>query len=278
MRNILPFILAASLSAILPVSCNQAGTRPKVETRTLGDSTKYVTFKMDIDLPAPGKGAASVMREEAISILDEQLGHITTYESERMFPPFDGDRNDTDALLGYYSSLAFGLAAKEAQEDASGWVEDFPTWEYDYSFKKIGEGERYIVFYSSNYIYMGGAHGGITGAGGITFDRRTGKRVAPVIDASSTKDIQPLLIKGLLQYYKENDVEMSGDELLEGLFIEDGIIPLPAWDPYPTEDGLVFTYQQYEIASYAEGMPSFVMDFKDAAPFLTPEARAVLGL
>jgi hypothetical protein len=39
----------------------------------------------------------------------------------------------------------------------------------------------------------------------------------------------------------------------------------------------VFTYQQYEIASYAEGMPSFVVPYPDIEPFLTPEAKA-LGL
>ncbi len=288
-------MVAASVCA-LALSCNQGRKASTIETRSYEDTTKYVSLKMDIDLPAPKEGAESQMRNEVVSILDDQLCHITTYEDEKVFPSYEGDRNDTDALLGYYREQAFKALSQAAKDDADeriGYlmaddelseeeftqaVEDFPTWDYDYSFKKIDETDKYTVFFSRNYIYMGGAHGGITGAGGITFDRKTGKRIDPMIDPSSTKEIQPLLIKGLLQYYKDMEVEMTESDLLENLFIEDGIIPLPGWTPYPSAEGLVFTYQQYEIASYAEGMPSFTLPFAEVAPFLTPEAKSVLGL
>ncbi|MBQ9713332.1 MAG: DUF3298 domain-containing protein, partial [Bacteroidales bacterium] len=155
---------------------------------------------------------------------------------------------------------------------------NFPAWEYDYSFKKIDESDRYVVFYSQYYIYQGGAHGGITGAGGLTFDKKDGHLVETFFDSSSTSEMQPVLIKGLIQYYKDMDIEMSQEDLLSSLHIENGIIPLPVWQPYPTKDGLLFIYQQYEIASYAEGMPSFVLPFAEVAPYLTPDAKAVLGL
>ena len=60
-------------------------------------------------------------------------------------------------------------------------------------------------------------------------------------------------------------------------FMENGIVPLPSWTPYPGEDGLVFVYQQYEIASYAAGMPSFVIPYDRIQPFLTEEARRILS-
>ena len=68
------------------------------------------------------------------------------------------------------------------------------------------------------------------------------------------------------------------DELKESLFIEDGFIPLPSWPLYPSDEGLNFVYHQYEIASYAEGMPSFTVPYADIEPFLTPAARELLGL
>ena len=40
----------------------------------------------------------------------------------------------------------------------------------------------------------------------------------------------------------------------------------------------MFTYQQYEIASYAAGMPEFTIPFEDLFPYLTPEAKALVGL
>jgi hypothetical protein len=40
----------------------------------------------------------------------------------------------------------------------------------------------------------------------------------------------------------------------------------------------VFVYQQYEIASYAVGMPSFTVAYDKLLPYLTPEARKVCGV
>ena len=50
---------------------------------------------------------------------------------------------------------------------------------------------------------------------------------------------------------------------------------MPATSPYFTADGIVFTYQQYEIAPYAAGQPSFTLSYKDVASYLTKEAFEV---
>ena len=287
---------AAAVLVFLAASCNSGRKEPLVEKLSLEDTTKYVTFKMDVELPAPVDASSTAIREGIISSLDDQLTRITTYEDERMFPFYEGDHNDTDALLGYYKDQAFSLLSKEAEEDAqerigylmaddelseedfARMIEETPKWECEYSFEKIGETPSYVVYFSRNYIYMGGAHGGITGAGALTFDKSDGHLVEHLIDPSSTVPMQSLLVKGLLGYYSENGVEMNEEELLGSLFIEDGIIPLPGWEPYPEGDSLVFTYQQYEIASYAEGMPSFQLPVNDLLPYLTSEAKAILGL
>ena len=292
-RSIIP---AAVSLLVLAASCNPGHRTPTTEKRFLEDSTKYASLKMDIELPSPVDASSTAIREGIISSLDDQLTRITTYENEKMFPSYEGDHNDTDALLGYYKEQAFSLLAKQAEDDAqerigylmaddelseedlARMIEEAPRWEYEYSFEKIGETPSYVVYFSRNYIYMGGAHGGITGQGGLTFDKSDGHLVEHLIDPSSTIPMQALLVKGLLGYYSEAGVEMKEEELLENLFIEDGIIPLPAWEPYPEGDSLVFTYQQYEIASYAEGMPSFSLPLSDLLPYLSSEAKSLLGL
>ena len=90
--------------------------------------------------------------------------------------------------------------------------------------------------------------------------------------------MQPLLTAGLLRYYADCGYDTTWDDLRESLFIDDGFVPLPSWPLYPSEDGLNFIYQQYEIASYADGMPAFVVPYADMEPFMTPEAKALLGL
>ncbi|MBQ3766026.1 MAG: DUF3298 domain-containing protein [Bacteroidales bacterium] len=110
-------------------------------------------------------------------------------------------------------------------------------------------------------------------------EENDGLTVDKFIDPSSLDAIQPLLRKGLTDYFADGEVEITSEELDDMLFLESAsIIPFPAWTPFPTEDGLVFTYQQYEIAAYAAGMPNFIISYDDVLPYLTPEAKTLLGL
>ncbi len=93
------------------------------------------------------------------------------------------------------------------------------------------------------------------------------------------EDIQPLLVRGLMQYFGEFEAGLTEEDLFGQLMLEEErVIPLPTWDPYPSEAGLVFTYQQYEIASYAAGMPEFVLPYADVKEFLSADAARVFGL
>ena len=153
-----------------------------------------------------------------------------------------------------------------------------PGWEYDFSLSKIDDNGTYAVFLSQDYVYMGGAHGGVTGAGCLTFDKRDGSRIEAFLDPDCVEDIQPLLREGLVSYFSDFEIDITEDNLQEFLLLDGDLIPLPAWQPYPSEDGLVFTYQQYEIAPYAAGMPSFVLPLEGVAPYLTNQARSLLNL
>ncbi|MDE6438615.1 MAG: RsiV family protein, partial [Muribaculaceae bacterium] len=46
--------------------------------------------------------------------------------------------------------------------------------------------------------------------------------------------------------------------------------------PYFMKDGVVFLYQQYEIACYAAGMPACVIPYSALLPFMTPAARELV--
>lgn len=123
---------------------------------------------------------------------------------------------------------------------------------------------------SQTYCYYGGAHGGVSGTGPITFLKSSGQKVDHFISPDAAKAMQPLLRKGLLRYYADCDEPLTDTQLSERLQIEGTIIPLPRHSAYPnaTADSLIFTYQQYEIACYADGMPSFTIAISDLAPYL----------
>ena len=279
MRKYSSIILAAILVMAAAVSCNKAGKALQTRNFHFSDTTEFASLAMDVDLPVGDDAVTAAIRTKLQDVSDDILSRITSYEDERFFPSFEGDRSDVDTFLSYYRDSAFALIGRLSKADAderAAYSEgdyEFPSWSYEFTLKKIADTTAYAVFQSQDYIYMGGAHGGVTGRGCLTFDKKDGHLVEKMLDHDRVLEMQTILQEGLIRYYDEMGVKVEWAELKDQLFIEDGIIPLPGWEPFPSKDGLVFTYQQYEIASYAEGMPSFVVPFNEIAPFMTPEAK-----
>lgn len=268
----------------------------KTETVTMADSAKYAYLTMKVELPMGSDAVSQAIRQQLITILGERLTHVTSFEGEQFYAPFTGNTNNVEEMMGYYCkntmSLLDSLATSDAndriryimedeelsEEEKANRIAEIPGWEYEYRLELVADTTNYIVFLSQDYLYMGGAHGGVGGDGDLTFDKETGKLVKEFLNPACVADIQPLLIEGLLSYFAVEDEQITEDELFDILQIEGRQIPLPSFAPYPTKDGLVFVYQQYEIASYAVGMPSFTVAYDKLLPYLTPEARKVCGV
>ena len=269
-------IFAVWLAVLAAAACRPSGGKDlQTETLNYEDSKAHADLSIKVELPVYGQGAAADrIRASLVEVMDGQLSHIGSYEEERLFPAFEGDFSKTESLVMYYRDKALEAIGQLSQEDYDERVNsieendgltdgqrkeilaDMPGWEYDFSLLKDRETDRYVVFLSQDYVYLGGAHGGVVGRGGLTFDKKEGALVEKMVDSASLDAVQPLLRKGLSQYFS----------------------PFPAWTPYPSEEGLVFTYQQYEIAAYAAGMPEFTVPYADILPYLTPEAKALLDL
>lgn len=296
MKKISCILFTTALAASLLCSCEGIKKQLPTKTWAFSDTTAHSSLSCEVELPSASDKASSAIREELMAVLDGQLGYIVSFEGTRQFEPYSGDRQDTEAYLKYYFDNALKVLERDSADDArqreSYMREDdqmaeeeiaeilagMPGWEYEFSLAKIADTKDYVVFQSQDYVYLGGAHGGVTGAGGITFNRKSGRRVTQVIDPGCAEDIQPMLREGLTDYFAEGGLEVAADSLGDYLLTEGDLIPLPAWQPYPTPDGLVFVYQQYEIAAYAIGMPAFTVPYDKIAAYLTPEAKKILGL
>lgn len=296
MKSRLFLIALAALSLLALGSCDRSGKPVATRSYSYVDSAAHTDLTFELELPESTQGIAGEIRKGLIDILDSRLAFIGSYEGERLFPRYDGDINDTDALIEYYRSNALKALSASADEDyesRKGYIMDdpdyteeekadilnnFPGYEYDFSLTKEYETPRYVVFSSIDYIYLGGAHGGVTGEGSVTYDKRNGLQFTDFLKEDALEPMQPLLLKGLTEYFSDNDGSVTEDNVREFLFLDGDTIPFPVWTPSPTEDGLSFTYQQYEIAAYAMGMPSFIIPFDDVKPFLTPEAIDLLQL
>lgn len=289
-------IVTAAISLLALSGCNNSSKTINTETFTFDDSAKYADVSIKAELPVSSKGVSGAIRKGLIDIMDGQLAFIGSYEGERLFPAYDGNPDQNAAVVDYYRRNAIDMLdsnaasdyeerAKYIQEDEDftdeqkkEMLEDFPRWEYDFTLEKQYETDRYVVFNSTDYVYLGGAHGGITGQGSPTFDKKDGHRVEKFLKDDSLQQMQTLLAAGLVDYFSDEDGSVNAGNVRDYLFLDDETIPFPVWTPHPTEDGLCFVYQQYEIAAYAMGMPSFTIPYEAVKPYLTQEAADLLGL
>lgn len=296
MKKSSAILLPAALAAFFCFSCVHSTGPLQTRVYSYEESTDHASMKFSAELPEGNDRASRAIRENLTGLTDDLLAHIGSYEGERMFDPYDGDTRDTDAYVKYLFDNALKVITDGADEDArqrseyinadAGMDEAgreeilsrMPGWEYEFSLSMISDEDAYAVFQSQDYIYMGGAHGGVTGAGCITFDKKTGNQIEQFLNPGCAADIQPLLRRGLVGYFAEADSQIDDSNLDEYLLLEGDLIPLPSWQPYPSGDGLVFVYQQYEVAPYAAGMPAFTIPFEEIAPYLTPEAKRIIGL
>ena len=268
----------------------------EIENYTFSDSSKYANISIKAVLPVAKDSVSQVIRDSLVNIISNSIRSYQGSQMEDTKPliaKYNGDEKDAKSMLDYYSKEVSKLLNSQAKEDyderVKYWDEDttlteeqrkefkesVTPWDYSMDVTKTSEDSTFVVFNDTEYAYIGGAHGGVFGWGGITFRFSDGSIVKNFLKDNVLKDMQPLLKKGLKEYFNENaDEKIKTDQqLMENLQLSgenDNLIPLPAWTPCPDKDGkgLVFTYQQYEIACYAVGMPSFVLSWEELKPFL----------
>lgn len=270
------------------------------KTFSFKDSCQHLVVSFSLELPMGADSASVQVRDSLIADFmfnALQPSIITGNEKEFGITPYQGDMTDAQAIVDYYGKAEYDFLLKQALSDFNSRIQyldddttmtaeekdqikkEIPQWNFELSIAKTIDTQNFVVYNSQTYIYYGGAHGGVSGSGALTFNKKTGNKINAFLKADATAALQPLIRKGLLHYYSECGETMIDAELSDRLQIFDVIIPQPANTPHPnaTGDSLIFTYRQYEIACYADGMPSFKIATKDLLPHLTAEGKAILN-
>lgn len=276
-------LFAAMALAFAAVSCTSDKVKDiQVNTKEYVDTNSYLSYSLKVDLPTGTSDTEKKIKDQLMAILEADLSTLACFEDdERLFVPYDGDKDDIGAYLGYVSeNTDHELTAKsyEMMEEARQYSDDYcpPAWGCDAILEMVAQTDKYIVFKLFEWVYYGGAHGGVLGKGHMTFSKSTGELLEDAVEPSKLADIQPLLVEGLNEYMSMfSDGDFNEDELFEWLFVDDQTIPLPDIVPYPSPEGWTFTYREYEIGPYAMGMPEFTISHENIKPFLTKEAEAL---
>jgi len=116
--------------------------------------------------------------------------------------------------------------------------------------------------------FSGGAHGGTTFRNSI-IDLKTGEKIGEedLFTESSLSLINDIILKKL-----ETQNKVESPEELEQIGYFDISQISQYKNIYLTNDGLVYTFNEYEIAAYAVGTIEVKLTFKDLEGFVSPES------
>lgn len=259
-------IITMTMIATMISSCS--GNKTTEPTFTT-DSVKYenkeklaeVTIKADYP-----KGNNQVL-----------VNAIAEYISEELGGTFNGDLNDAQAVVDYYGNEATKDIVDYAKDFGT---EDIPPLTSDVTFKKIYETDKFVTYTYEREEFMGGAHGSYTCIG-TTFRKSDGRKFGiEMLRDIDSDGFHQIVKEGLKEYFATEDNPNTTDEELKSYLITDhdvNYLPIPVNSPYLTEKGLTFAYQQYEIAPYAAGLPTFTVGYDKIKPYLTQTALQYIG-
>lgn len=197
-------------------------------------------------------------------------GDTATYRLYAGTPKATGD------VAAYYANGTLRFLKEQATEMRQNGMEEKPQLACETAVRKTADNSWYISYRTTSYSFMSGAHGSYTDYT-VNISKASGCVLTQTIDTTRIKQIQPLLRQGVIAYlHAQGETEADDASLNDMLFVDNGIIPIPAHTPYLADDGVHFMYQQYEIGPYAMGLIEFTVPYDKARPYLTSQALALI--
>lgn len=143
----------------------------------------------------------------------------------------------------------------------------FPDMAADYfaevSVTEIYNSPKHICLEMRQYLFTGGAHGyGTTSF--INIDPDTGEELSEAEIFSDKKEFTSFAEKKFRKIKKIGDDQSINDP---GFWFEDDVFYLPETVGF-TQDSIIFVYNQYDIASYADGPIELKIGLDEAQPYL----------
>ena len=242
--------------------------------RDLPVSSEVAVLRDSISV-SDSSGDVCILYDAPVDRSGELSLAVGEYFSEVMGGSYEGDCLDFASAAQYYFDRRLGEAREFFREylEASE-MGDRPGCYDRIEFAKVAETDKFVSFRYSEYSYSGGAHG-TTLYSGVTFRKSDARRIGWDVVAPDvySEELQMLIAAGLREYWGLSEK----DNLKEYLFDSAAwSVPLPVCPPVFEPEGVRFIYNEYEIASYASGRPTFVVPYERIEPLMMVTARRLL--
>lgn len=114
---------------------------------------------------------------------------------------------------------------------------------------------------SNHYSFTGGAHGNPS-VTYVNFESPAGNRLSFESIASDNASIEKLEEINIQQFRKSKNIAANTTIEGAGYFVNGNKLPLPSSFAI-TKDGLLMSYNYYEVACYADGVTEYLIPFDD---------------
>ena len=181
---------------------------------------------------------------------------VRKWLNEELGNTYKGKLSDGKKLFKHYASK---LGDSDFDEEGGYACDDFEV-EYE---------NELILTYVHELEFCEGGEGSTDETYGTTFLRLTGERFDKKC-ITSMKDIQPLVVAGLKEYFKVKSDSQLLSKLNDGIGSV-GKIPVAAHEPWIVEKGVAFAYAPYEIDKNPKTCPVVIIPFESIKPYLTEQ-------
>ncbi len=197
------------------------------------------------------------------------VNSIQEWISEMLDGTYSGKVSDGKKMLNFYVQDKVDFCKQFLQDAPAGMAFD-----YDVKISKEYETETLVTYQCTQETYLGGAHGSHYTAA-QTFRKLDGRRMDWNIFQSNRLDDVRELVSHAVQreFFNMDDKEFQ--ELKEDFM--NGYFPLPQTMPVFFEKGVLFQYQEYEIAPYAAGAPNCIIPYAVLDTLFSNTGRALFS-
>ena len=249
------------LTFVLLFAFSSCGTHHADSQALETDSLSYTKYTKTLDV--------SYKVECPIGGNKALLRSIREFISESLGDGYAGDLDEGDSLVAYYAKAdvdSLDGLVKEYEDAAKEYGDsEVPQLLSHVTVSKAYETDNLVTYIITTESYTGGAHGGHTEFG-ATFRKSDGRKFGSDMFVNSYADgLTSAMKQGLMRYFKVSNEAQLRENLMD---VEPYDIPMPQYPPYLTSEGLTFTYQEYEIAAYAAGRPTFTIPLSQIKPQL----------
>lgn len=190
-------------------------------------------------------------------------GVVLAEESRDQFPKL------YDALLDHWKTVAAAAdeSAASLTEDARSYYDEDmesgfgPFTYYENSRISLARTDERIFSYSTSFSnFTGGAHG-YYGCGGNTFDSQTGELLTLSDVVVQKEECAAIVGDRIMKDYPEV-ADFAGEEAFREIVRDEINNDVVNWEMEP--DGIVFFFNPYDLASYADGMQVIKVTYAEA--------------